>query len=44
MARQRSPDREKAFEIYKASNGEKSLVEIVKELNLKLSQKNIKRN
>ncbi len=38
MARQRSPDRDKAFEIYKASNGEKALVEIAKELNLKPSQ------
>ena len=38
MARQRSPDREKAFEIYKSSNGEKPLVEIAKELNLKPSQ------
>lgn len=38
MARQRSPDRDKAFEIYKASNGEKPLVEIAKELNLKPSQ------
>ncbi|WP_255290892.1 phage terminase small subunit-related protein [Bacillus cereus] len=44
MARQRSLDRDKAFEIYKASNGEKPLVEIAKELNLKPSQKNIKRN
>lgn len=38
MARQRSPNRDKAFEIYKASNGEKALVEIAKELNLKPSQ------
>ncbi|HHB2168509.1 TPA: terminase small subunit [Bacillus cereus] len=38
MARQRSPDRDKAFEIYKASKGEKPLVEIAKELNLKPSQ------
>ncbi|HDR3521617.1 TPA: transposase [Bacillus pacificus] len=38
MARQRSPDRDKEFEIYKASNGEKPLVEIAKELNLKPSQ------
>ncbi|HFK1548144.1 TPA: terminase small subunit [Bacillus albus] len=38
MARQRSPDRNKAFEIYKASNCEKPLVEIAKELNLKSSQ------
>lgn len=35
MARQRSPDRDKAFEIYKASKGEKTLVEIAKELNIK---------
>lgn len=38
MARQRSPDRDKVFEIYKASKGEKPLVEIAKELNLKPSQ------
>lgn len=38
MARQRSPDRDKAFEIYKASKGEKPLVEIAKELNLRPSQ------
>lgn len=38
MARQRSPDRDKAFEIYKASKGEKPLVEIAKELHLKPSQ------
>nr|WP_255444286.1 phage terminase small subunit-related protein [Bacillus sp. SH7-1] len=44
MARQRSSDRDKAFEIYKASNGEKPLVEIAKELNLKPSQKIINRN
>ncbi len=35
MARQRSPDRDKAFEIYKISKGEKSLVEIAKELDIK---------
>ncbi|PED73074.1 terminase [Bacillus pseudomycoides] len=35
MARQRSPDRDKAFEIYKASKGEKTLVEIAKELDIK---------
>ncbi|MDO6634277.1 MULTISPECIES: terminase small subunit [Bacillus] len=38
MARQRSPDRDKAFEIYKASKGEKPLVDIAAELNLKPSQ------
>ncbi|MCI0767437.1 terminase small subunit [Bacillus sp. TL12] len=37
MARQRSPDRDKAFEIYKASKGEKTLVEIAKELDIKNS-------
>ncbi|PFT38080.1 phage terminase small subunit-related protein, partial [Bacillus cereus] len=35
MARQRSPDRGKAFEIYKASKGERTLVEIAKELDIK---------
>ncbi|PEM10760.1 terminase small subunit [Bacillus wiedmannii] len=35
MARQRSPDRDKAFEIYKVSKGEKTLVEIAKELDIK---------
>lgn len=35
MARQRSPDRDKAFEIYKASKGEKPLVEISEELGIK---------
>ncbi|MGN4719669.1 terminase small subunit [Bacillus cereus group sp. MYBK226-2] len=35
MARQRSPDRDKAFEIYKASKGEKPLVEIAEELGIK---------
>ncbi|HFJ9331867.1 TPA: terminase small subunit [Bacillus paranthracis] len=35
MARQRSSDRDKAFEIYKISKGEKSLVEIAKELDIK---------
>ncbi|MGG1339895.1 terminase small subunit [Bacillus toyonensis] len=35
MARQRSPDRDKSFEIYKASKGEKALVEIAKELDIK---------
>ncbi|CAH2463073.1 hypothetical protein JDS87_16710 [Bacillus cereus] len=34
MARQRSPDRDKAFDIYKASKGEKKLVEIAKKLDL----------
>ncbi|PFW65292.1 phage terminase small subunit [Bacillus sp. AFS075034] len=34
MARQRSPDRDKAFEIYKASKGEKPLVEIAEELGI----------
>ncbi|PFD98910.1 terminase [Bacillus sp. AFS023182] len=38
MARQRSPDRDKAFEMYKASKGEKPLVEIANELNLRPSQ------
>jgi len=38
MARQRSPDREKAFEIYKVSKGEKPLIDIAAELNLKPSQ------
>ncbi|OUA60361.1 terminase small subunit [Bacillus thuringiensis] len=38
MARQRSPDRDTAFEIYKASKGEKPLVDIAAELNLKPSQ------
>ncbi|MFB6729017.1 terminase small subunit [Bacillus mobilis] len=38
MARQRSPDRDKAFEIYKASKGEKLLIDIAAELNLKPSQ------
>lgn len=38
MARQRSPNRDKAFEIYKVSKGEKPLVEIAEELNLKPSQ------
>ncbi|MBO1583165.1 terminase small subunit [Bacillus sp. XF8] len=38
MARQRSPDRDKACEIYKVSKGEKPLVEIAAELNLKPSQ------
>ncbi|HDX9654337.1 TPA: terminase small subunit [Bacillus wiedmannii] len=38
MARQRSPDRDKAFEIYKASKGEKLLIDIADELNLKPSQ------
>ncbi|WP_242298642.1 terminase small subunit [Bacillus cereus group sp. BfR-BA-01424] len=38
MARQRSPDRDKAFEIYKASKGEKPLIDIAAELNLKPSQ------
>lgn len=38
MARQRSPDCDKSFKIYKASNGEKALVEITKELNLKPPQ------
>ncbi|EEM58660.1 terminase [Bacillus thuringiensis serovar israelensis] len=38
MARQRSPDRDKAFEIYKASKGEKPLVDIAAELKLKPSQ------
>ncbi|MGD2278337.1 phage terminase small subunit [Bacillus wiedmannii] len=34
MARQRSPDRDKAFEIYKASKGEKPLVDIAEELSV----------
>ncbi|PEJ68736.1 terminase [Bacillus pseudomycoides] len=34
MARQRSPDRDKAFEIYKASKGEKPLVEIAEDLGI----------
>ncbi|MEW4131790.1 terminase small subunit [Bacillus thuringiensis] len=38
MARQCSPDRDKAFEIYKASKDEKPLVDIAAELNLKPSQ------
>lgn len=38
MARQRSPDRDKAFEIYKTSKGEKPLIDIAAELNLKPSQ------
>ncbi|PEQ01552.1 terminase [Bacillus wiedmannii] len=38
MARQRSPDRDKAFEIYKSSKGEKLLIDIADELNLKPSQ------
>ncbi|PHB88165.1 terminase [Bacillus wiedmannii] len=38
MARQRSPDRDKAFEIYKTSKGEKLLIDIADELNLKPSQ------
>ncbi|PEO71162.1 terminase [Bacillus wiedmannii] len=38
MARQRSPDRDKAFEIYKASKAEKPLIDIAAELNLKPSQ------
>lgn len=38
VARQRSPDRDKAFEIYKASKGEKPLIDIAAELNLKPSQ------
>ncbi|HDR7669575.1 TPA: terminase small subunit [Bacillus wiedmannii] len=35
MARQRSPDRDKAFEIYKASKGGKPLVEIAEELGIR---------
>ncbi|PHC44637.1 terminase [Bacillus toyonensis] len=35
MARQRSPDRDKAFEVYKLSKGEKPLVEIAEELGIK---------
>ncbi|MDC2867573.1 terminase small subunit [Bacillus sp. BP-3] len=38
MARQRSPDRDKAFEIYKVSKGEKPLIDIAAELNLMPSQ------
>ena len=38
VARQRSPDRDKAFEIYKLSKGEKPLIDIAAELNLKPSQ------
>lgn len=38
MARQRSPDRDKAFEMYKTSKGEKPLIDIAAELNLKPSQ------
>ncbi|EJQ77880.1 hypothetical protein IGO_05699 [Bacillus toyonensis] len=38
MARQRSPDRDKAFEIYKTSKGEKPLIDIADELNLKPPQ------
>lgn len=38
MARSRSPDRDKAFELWKDSNGEKPLVEIAAELGLKDSQ------
>lgn len=38
MARQRSPNRDKAFEIYKASKGEKPLIDIAAELKLKPSQ------
>lgn len=38
MARQRSPDRDEAFEIYKASKDEKPLINIAAELNLKPSQ------
>lgn len=38
MARQRSPDRDKAFEMYKLSKGEKPLIDIAAELNLKPSQ------
>jgi len=38
MARQRSPDRDKAFEIYKVSKGDKPLIDIAAELNLKPSQ------
>lgn len=38
MARQRSPDRDKAFEIYKTSKGEKPLVDIATELELNPSQ------
>lgn len=34
MARQRNPNRDKAFEIYKQHNGEISLVEIASQLNL----------
>lgn len=35
MARQRSPDRDKAFEIYKVSKGGKPLVEIAEELGIR---------
>ncbi|PGF06493.1 terminase [Bacillus pseudomycoides] len=35
MARQRSPDRDKAFELYKSSKGKKQLVEIAEELGIK---------
>ncbi|CAM4358849.1 terminase [Bacillus manliponensis] len=34
MARQRSPDRDKAFEIYKTSEGKKPIVDIAKELGI----------
>ncbi|SFI68983.1 Phage terminase small subunit [Bacillus sp. 71mf] len=37
MARQRSPDHDRAFDIYKASKGEKTLVEIAEELGIKNS-------
>ncbi|MEE6185577.1 terminase small subunit [Bacillus pretiosus] len=38
MARQRSPDRDKAFEKYRISKGKKPLIDIAAELNLKPSQ------
>lgn len=38
MARQRSSDRDKAFEIYKASKGDKPIIDIAAGLNLKPSQ------
>ncbi|HDX9689918.1 TPA: hypothetical protein ROY10_005578 [Bacillus thuringiensis] len=38
MARKRSPDRDKAFEIYKTSKDEKPLINIAADLNFKPSQ------
>lgn len=38
MARARSPNRDKAFEIYKDHDGDIKLIDIAKELNIKDSQ------